>query len=91
MKDIQEIVKKVANRYNVEYDPSSSGPKVKHKDGSIKSLDISDFENLFYKPEDNNNWHQINSVQGTHIRKSRMQFGKATNQYSAEELAVMSY
>lgn len=92
MKDIQDIVKKVANRYNVEYDPSSSGPKVRSKDGDIKSLDISDLEKLFSKSSnDNRNWYRIDSIQRTHIKKARMKFEENNNEYSVEELAVMSY
>lgn len=49
MKDIQEIVKKVADRYNAEYDPNLFGPKVRYKDETIKQLDIFELEKLFPK------------------------------------------
>lgn len=49
MKDIQEIVRKVADRYGVEYDSCSSGPKVKYKDGTIKAFDNPDLKKLFPK------------------------------------------
>ncbi len=92
MKDIQEIVKKVANRYSVEYNSSLSGPKIKDKDGNITSLSTTDLEKLFYNQNSNNKtWHQINSVQKASIKKSRMKFQETTIEYNAKDLSVMPY
>lgn len=91
MKNIQEIVKKVANRYDVEYDPHPSGPKVRDSDGTIKSLDISEMKKLFPKPSnDNKQWHQVDAKQEAKMKKTRVTFEENTTEYSIEELAVMS-
>lgn len=92
MKDIKEIVKTVANRYSVEYDPNSAGPKVKYKDGTIKFSDVSELEKLFPKTiNDNNEWYKMNNVKGTNVKKVRMEFQDKSNEYSIDELAIMAY
>lgn len=47
MKNIKEIVKRVAKRYDVEYDENSKSPKIRLKDGTIKELSLEDLEKVF--------------------------------------------
>lgn len=47
MKDLKSIVKKIADRYGVDYDENSSGPKIKRGDGTVEELDSSKRDGIF--------------------------------------------
>ena len=92
MKDIQEIIKKVADRYDVEYDQNSLVPKVRYEDGNIRNLDITEIQKIFSKSIlEDNNWHQISSLKSSQIKRNRMELQEDKYEYSFEELTVMAY
>ncbi|WP_422484773.1 hypothetical protein [Gudongella sp. DL1XJH-153] len=91
MKNIEGIVKKVALRYNVAYNGSSSGPKMKYIDGSTRSLNREELEKLFSKPDGSEDWHQVKSVR---IKVIRKQLNDSSDEhdriFNFEELAEMT-
>lgn len=55
-KDIQEIIRTVAQRYGLEYDLHSEQATVVQRDGSVKVLEHDDLVSVFNVSIDKQNW-----------------------------------
>lgn len=47
MKNLDDILKKTAQRYGLEYNPNQKGHKVQNDDGTLEDLAYDDFESIF--------------------------------------------
>lgn len=54
-KNIQEIIKNAAKRYDMAYDGNSKTPKIQYDDGSIKELKQKDLSSVFHL-DNHENW-----------------------------------